>query len=100
MIAETVETLKQYRQKQETEKLFMFLILNFVITGGLMSTKQGQKLKYLIGNIAPNAAKKMGIDFKKQKPADYRTDERNEQIKNNIEKLKQSRAKNINSEII
>ena len=43
---------------------------------------------------------KMGIDFKKQKPADYRTDERNEQIKNNVEKLKQSRAKNIKSEII
>lgn len=28
------------------------------------------------------------------------TDERNEQIKNNVEKLKQSRAKNIKSEII
>ena len=41
----------------------------------------------------------MGIDFEKQKPSDYRTDERNEQIKNSIKKMKEVRQKNINSEI-
>lgn len=42
--------------------------------------------------------KKMGINFEKQKPADYRTDERNEQIKNNIEKMRETRNKNIKSD--
>lgn len=35
-----------------------------------------------------------------QKPSDYRTDERNEQIKIKVEKMKEIRQKNINSEII
>lgn len=42
----------------------------------------------------------MGIDFEKQKPSDYRTDERNEQIKKNIERLREARNKNINSDIV
>ena len=100
MIAETVEILKPCQKKQGTEKLFTFLILNIAITVGLMLIKQGQKHKFQIGNIAVNVAKKMGINFEKQKPADYRTDERNEQIKIKVEKMKEARKKNINSDIV
>ena len=42
----------------------------------------------------------MGINFEKQKPADYRTNERNEQIKIKVEKMKEARKKNINSDIV
>lgn len=62
--------------------------------------KTGVKTQIPTWKYCRECCEKMGIDFKKQKPSDYRTDERNEQIKNNVEKMKEVRQKNIKSEII
>ena len=40
-------------------------------------------------------AEKLGIDFNKQKPSDYRTPEQEEKLKERAEKLKKTRSKNV-----
>lgn len=38
---------------------------------------------------------RLGIDFDKQKPSDYRTEEQNEKIKKTMEKIRQKRQSEI-----
>lgn len=62
--------------------------------------KTGAKTQIPNWKYCRECCEKMGINFEKQKPSDYRTDERNEQIKKNIERLREARNKNINSDIV
>lgn len=43
---------------------------------------------------------KLGIDFDKQQPSDYRTPEQNEKLLNHLEKMRASRKQNIKSEYL
>ena len=58
--------------------------------------KTGAKSQIPTWKYCRECCEKMGINFEKQKPADYRTDERNEQIKKNIEKMMEKRNKQTN----
>lgn len=43
---------------------------------------------------------KLGIDFDKQKPSDYRTPEQNEYLKQHVQKMKAKQKQNIKSEVL
>lgn len=54
----------------------------------------GAKTQIPTWKYCRECCEKMGIDFEKQKPSDYRTDEENEAIRVKIKKLHEAKAKN------